>query len=154
MVDLTQAPINYESLLQHVQSTYAGAVVLFLGTTREVTGSRRTESLDYEGYPEMARRKLGELETEARRRWAMHHCAIVHRLGHLQPGETSIAIAVSSTHRQEAFEAAKWLIDTIKETVPIWKRENWTDGTSQWVHPGMDAPLAHIDSDAPDKRHE
>jgi molybdopterin synthase catalytic subunit len=111
--------------------------VLFLGTTREFTHGRRTVSLDYECYPRMAEKTLADLESQARERWPLTGCVIVHRLGHLELGEASIAIAVSSPHRQVAFEAGKWLIDTIKEVVPIWKRENWADGTSEWVHPGM-----------------
>jgi molybdopterin synthase catalytic subunit len=138
MIALTNQPIDSTALLAEVASNAAGAVVLFLGTTREVTGQRRTESLDYECYPEMAERKLAELEAEARRRWPLTGCAIVHRLGHLELGEASIAIAVSSPHREQAFQAGKWLIDTIKEVVPIWKQENWADGTSEWVHPGME----------------
>ena len=85
----------------------------------------------------MAEKKLVELEAEARRRWPLTGCSIVHRLGHLELGEASIAIAVSSPHRHDAFAAGQWLIDTIKEVVPIWKRENWADGTSEWVHPGL-----------------
>jgi molybdopterin synthase catalytic subunit len=137
MIALTDKPIDTAALLAQVSSHAAGAVVLFLGTTREATAGRRTASLDYECYPQMAEKKLAELEAEARRRWPLTGCAIVHRLGHLELGEASIAIAVSSPHRQQAFEAGKWLIDTIKEVVPIWKRENWEDGTSEWVHPGM-----------------
>lgn len=136
MVELTQEPIDPTSVLTRVASRQAGAVVLFLGTTREMTGGRRTESLDYECYPEMAQRKLAELEDEARQQWPLVECSIVHRLGHLELGEASIAIAVSSPHRDAAFAAGKWLIDTIKQVVPIWKRENWADGTTEWVHPG------------------
>ena len=66
---------------------------------------------------------------------------VVHRLGHLEIGEVSVAIAVSSAHREAAFEAGKWLIDRIKEVVPIWKKENWADGTCEWVHPGLDASI-------------
>ncbi|HMC11704.1 MAG TPA: molybdenum cofactor biosynthesis protein MoaE, partial [Pirellulaceae bacterium] len=94
-------------------------------------------SLDYECYPEMAQKKLGELEAEARSRWPLSGCSIIHRLGHLELGEASIAIAVSSPHRGDAFAAGQWLIDTIKQDVPIWKQENWADGISEWVHPGM-----------------
>jgi molybdopterin synthase catalytic subunit len=137
MIELTPQPIDTASLLASIASSDAGAVVLFLGTTREYTHGRRTASLDYECYPEMAEKKLAELEAEARRRWPLVSCAIVHRLGRLELGEISIAIAVSSPHRHVAFEAGKWLIDTIKEVVPIWKCENWADGTSEWVHPGM-----------------
>lgn len=137
MVALTEEPIAAESILQQVQSPRAGAVVLFLGTTRELTNDRRTESLDYECYPEMAAKKLAELEAEARRRWQLVECAIVHRLGHLEIGEASVAVAVSSAHRRAAFEAGQWLIDTLKQTVPIWKKENWANGETDWVHPGV-----------------
>jgi len=137
MVSLTDKPIDAAAVLCQVASNDAGAVVLFLGTTREFTQGRRTISLDYECYPEMAEKKLTELEVEARRRWPLRGCSIVHRLGHLELGEASIAIAVSSPHRHDAFAAGQWLIDTIKEVVPIWKQENWADGTSEWVHPGI-----------------
>lgn len=137
MISLTQQPIDPQQVLASVASHDAGAIVLFLGTTREFTHGRRTVSLDYECYPEMAQKKLAELEAEARRRWQLTGCLIVHRLGHLELGEASIGIAVSSPHRAAAFEAGQWLIDTIKEVVPIWKQEHWADGTSEWVHPGL-----------------
>jgi molybdopterin synthase catalytic subunit len=137
MVSLTHSPIDAGDLLARASSPQAGAVVLFLGTTRELTAGRRTASLDYECYPELAEKKLAELEAEARRKWPLVECLVVHRLGHLELGEASVAIAVSSPHRQAAFEAGQWLIDTIKQIVPIWKQENWADGTSKWVHPGV-----------------
>jgi molybdopterin synthase catalytic subunit len=135
MTELTDQKIDASALLDCVQSPAAGAVVLFLGTTREMSGGRGTESLDYEAYPEMAERKLAELESEARRRWPVIECRVVHRLGHLLPGEVSVAVAVSTAHRDDAFTAGRWLIDTIKQEVPIWKRENWSDGSAEWVHP-------------------
>jgi molybdopterin synthase catalytic subunit len=138
MISLTHQPIDTSALLERVNSPQAGAVVLFLGTVREMTGERRTVALDYECYPEMAEKKLAELEAEARRRWTIVECAIVHRLGHLELGEASVAVAVSTPHRQDAFEAGKWLIDTLKEVVPIWKQENWADGSREWVHPGVE----------------
>ncbi len=147
MISLTHDEIDTDEVLQRVASNLAGAVVLFVGTTRELTNGRQTSSLDYECYPEMAEKKLAELEAAARRRWPIVDCAIVHRLGHLELGEASIAIAVSSPHRKDAFEAGQWLIDTIKEVVPIWKKENWSDGTSEWVHPGVDSPLAPATAD-------
>ncbi len=76
----------------------------------------------------------------SRRRWQLVECAIVHRVGHLETGEASVAVAVSTAHRQAAFEAGQWLIDTLKQVVPIWKQENWSDGTTQWVHPGLEVP--------------
>lgn len=140
MIELTDQPIDTSRVLTRVASNQAGAVILFLGTTREFTDGRQTASLDYECYPEMAEQKLAELETEARSRWPLVECVLVHRIGHLKLGEASVAVAVSSPHRRAAFEAGQWLIDTLKEVVPIWKRENWADGSSQWVHPGLDPP--------------
>ena len=139
MVELIHSPIDPAAVLRRVETPTAGAVVLFLGTTRAVTDGRETRSLDYECYPEMAESKLAELEAEARRRWPVAECAVVHRLGHLEIGEASVAVAVSTAHRGDAFEAGQWLIDTLKQVVPIWKRENWADGTSNWVHPGLDS---------------
>ncbi len=136
MIELTDGRIDPSAILARVQSPSAGAVILFLGTTRKSTDGRQTASLDYECYPEMARVKLAEFEAEAKRRWPLVACEIVHRLGHLEIGEASVAVAVSSPHRKAAFEAGEWLIDSLKQTVPIWKRENWADGTSEWVHPG------------------
>jgi molybdopterin synthase catalytic subunit len=142
MIDLVTAPIDTDSVLRHVASPDAGAIVLFLGTTRRWSEGRQTASLDYECFAEMARRKLAELEAEARRRWPLVGCAIVHRVGHLELGEASVAVAVSTPHRRAAFEAGQWLIDTVKEVVPIWKKENWIDGTSGWVHPGLEVERA------------
>lgn len=137
LTEITEDRIDSTRLLEFVQSPRAGAVVLFMGTTREVTGDRHTSSLDYECYPEMAKKKLEELERTAHDRWNLVATAIVHRIGHLEIGEASVVVAVSSAHRKESFEAGKWLIDTLKESVPIWKKENWQDGTSEWVHPGV-----------------
>lgn len=143
MVSLTHQAIDSQAVLAQVHSPLAGAVVLFLGTTRELTAGQRTASLDYECYPEMALKKLAELEALARRRWELIECSLVHRLGRLEIGEASVAAAVSSAHRAAAFEAGQWLIDTLKQTVPIWKKENWADGTTDWVHPGTALPTAH-----------
>src|SRR5512145_2029962 len=109
MIKLVHEPIDSQAVLDSVASNDAGAVVLFLGTTRKFTHGRQTASLDYECYPEMAEKKLAELEAVARQRWPLTGCAIVHRLGRLELGEASIAIAVSSPHRHVAFEAGKWL---------------------------------------------
>jgi len=137
MIRLTREPIDTQALLAQATSPAAGAVVLFLGTSRELTAGRRTVTLDYEAYDAMAERKLAELEAEARRRWPVIECRIVHRLGRVPLGEASVAIAVSTPHRADAFAAGQWLIDTLKEVVPIWKCEHWADGTSEWVHPGL-----------------
>lgn len=138
MIELTRDTIDYTALTESVRSDQAGAVVLFLGTVREMTAGRQTAALDYDAYPEMALAKLAELETEARDRWPIIEVAMIHRIGHLELGEVSVAVAVSTPHRPDAFEAARHLIDRLKEIVPIWKKENFTDGTTEWVHPGTE----------------
>jgi molybdopterin synthase catalytic subunit len=137
MIEITEAPIDHAALTERVRSHQAGAVCTFLGTVREMTGAKQTLSLDYEAYPEMALKKLANLEEEARARWPIIDLAMVHRVGHLALGEVSVVVAVSCPHRSEAFEACRWLIDALKEVVPIWKREIWADGTEEWVHPGL-----------------
>jgi len=138
MIQLTQDPIDFAALTESVRSTQAGAVVLFLGTVREMTHGRQTVALDYDSYPEMAEAKLRDLESEARSRWPVVEAGIVHRLGHLELGDVSVAVAVSCPHRHQAFDAGRFLIDRLKEVVPIWKKENWSDGSTEWVHPGTD----------------
>jgi molybdopterin synthase catalytic subunit len=135
MIRLTDKPINSERLIESARNSSAGAMLLFLGTTRELTDGRRTVELQYDAYREMAERRLAELEAEARRRWAVLECIIVHRLGRVPPTEASVAIMVSTPHRADAFAAGEWLIDSIKKDVPIWKREEWADGAMEWVHP-------------------
>ncbi|HEX6961823.1 MAG TPA: molybdenum cofactor biosynthesis protein MoaE [Lacipirellula sp.] len=136
MVQLTYEPIDVPQLLARAQQPEAGAVLLFLGTTRRFTADRETTALRYEAYEEMAVRELEKLEAEARRRWSLVECAIVHRLGRVPLAGASVAVVVSSPHRDAAFAAGRWLIDSLKETAPIWKQEHWTDGTVEWVHPG------------------
>lgn len=114
--------------------------MLFLGTTRQFTDGKETVKLLYDAYQEMAEQEMAKLEKEARERWSLVECAIVHRLGLVPLAEASVAIAVSSAHRGEAFAAGQWLIDTLKVRVPIWKQEHWADGTQEWVHPGASSP--------------
>jgi molybdopterin synthase catalytic subunit len=133
MVRLTPDPIDYHALAESVRSPRCGAVALFLGTVRDLTGDRVTTHLDYQAYPPMAEKKLAEIEAEVRRRWPVGEVALVHRVGTLGVGEVSVAVAVSAPHRGDAFEACRFAIDTLKETVPIWKRDNAPDGASQWV---------------------
>ena len=135
MIRLTESPIDHAALTEAVRTPLAGAVCTFLGTVRELTGDRRTLALDYEAYPEMALRKLAELEAGARERWPVLELALIHRVGRLELGEISVAIAVSCPHRDQAFEACRWLIDTLKQVVPIWKKEIWADGTEEWTKP-------------------
>ena len=106
-----------------------------------MTSGRQTLALDYDAFPEMALAKMKELEASVRSRWPVSNVGIIHRLGHLELGEISVAVAVSSPHRELALEAGKFLIDTLKITVPDWKKENWSDGTTEWVHPGTGEPM-------------
>lgn len=148
MIEITEQAIDYEAVTESVRSNLAGAVCLFLGTVRELTGDRRTASLEYEAYSGMARKKLQELAQQARERWPLVGVSVVHRVGQLELGEVSVAVAVSSPHRNASFEACSWLMDTIKQAVPIWKKERWSDGTEEWVHPGLDEAPAESPSDA------
>jgi molybdopterin synthase catalytic subunit len=135
MIQLTDQPIDYTQFTERVRSPLAGAVVLFLGTVRELTGEERTVYLDYEAYPPMAEKKLREIEEAVRQRWPIQEIALVHRLGRLLVGEISVAVVVSTPHRADAFEAARYAMDTIKELVPIWKKDNPPEGSAHWVHP-------------------
>ncbi|HEY6565342.1 MAG TPA: molybdenum cofactor biosynthesis protein MoaE [Pirellulaceae bacterium] len=137
MILITKESLDVTAMLAAVMRRDAGAVVLFLGTTREWTRGRQTTSLEYEAHESLARAELSRLELAARERWpSLVEVQVAHRLGNVPVGEVSVAVAVSAAHRQEAFESGQWLIDRLKETVPIWKRENWADGTEEWVHPG------------------
>lgn len=135
MIELTQQPIDFSALTESVRSHQAGAVVLFLGTVREFTGKAHTEWLEYEAFPEMATAALQRLEADVCRKFTVIDVAISHRYGRLGLGEVAVAVAVSSPHRAQAFEAGRWLIDTLKEFVPIWKKEHYTDGATEWLHP-------------------
>jgi molybdopterin synthase catalytic subunit len=136
MIRLTRNPIDHEALTEQVRRGDCGAVVTFLGTVRELTGDKVTVALDYEAYPEMAEKKMTEIEADTRRRWPVGEIALEHRLGHLEVGDISVAVAVSCPHRNQAFEACRHVIDRLKELVPIWKKENWADGSTEWRHPG------------------
>ena len=132
MVRLTRDPIDYAALTESVRAPHCGGVVLFLGTVRDLTGDERTDFLDYETYPAMAEKKLAEVEVELRTTWpTVGGVAFIHRIGRLDVGEVSVAVAVSAPHRAEAFAAARFGIDAIKERVPIWKKDSgttWVEG--------------------------
>jgi molybdopterin synthase catalytic subunit len=136
MIQLTHQPIDHFTLTEQVRRADCGAVVTFLGTVRDLTDGRITVALDYEAYPGMAEKKLTEIEQEIRQRWPIGDIILIHRLGRLEVKDISVAVAVSCPHRAQAFEACRYAIDRIKEIVPIWKKENWADGTTEWVHPG------------------
>src|SRR5262245_2493619 len=135
MIALTRDPIDHHALTEQVRNPGCGAVVTFLGTVRDLTGDQVTVALDYEAYSGMAEAKLAAIEADVRARWPVGDVALVHRLGRLEVGEVSVAVAVSCPHRGQAFDACRHAIDRLKELVPIWKKENWADGRTQWVHP-------------------
>jgi molybdopterin synthase catalytic subunit len=135
MIRLTRDPIDHAALTEQVRAPHCGAVVTFLGTVRDLTGDRITVALNYEAYPGMAEKKLAEIEADVRGRWPVGDVVMIHRLGHMAVGEVSVAVAVSSPHRADAFAACRHAIDRLKELVPIWKREQWADGSTEWVHP-------------------
>ncbi|MEZ6143715.1 MAG: molybdenum cofactor biosynthesis protein MoaE [Zavarzinella sp.] len=138
MILLTREPISHQQLLESVHTSSAGAVVLFLGTVRQMTNGRATVALDYEAHEPLAVKQMQLVADETRQRWPVQAISIIHRLGHLELGEASVGIAVSCPHRKEAFAACEYAIDRLKEIVPIWKKENWDDGTTEWVHPTND----------------
>jgi len=135
MIEITDERIDTEAVLQDATSSQAGAVVLFCGNTREFTDGKQTVFLSYECYREMALAQMDKLRSTVMKQWDVLSVSMVHRIGQVDPGQTSVAIAVGAEHREEAFLAGKWLIDTLKEEVPIWKKEDWSDGSSDWIHP-------------------
>jgi molybdopterin synthase catalytic subunit len=134
MFAITAEPIDVAALGRAVGDRRAGAVVTFVGTTRNRNVGRHVLRLEYEAYGRMATREMRRLATEARRRWPLCRVAMAHRIGVVPVGEASVAIAVSAGHRTEAFEACHWLIDRLKEIVPIWKKEHYRGG-EVWVGP-------------------
>ena len=127
-VTLIRERIVPDEIVPRLERAEDGAIVIFDGVVRNNSRGRRTVYLDYESYESMAIEKLRGLAAEARQRFAIRNVAIVHRLGRIEIGESSVLIAVFSAHRAAAFDACRWLIDTLKRTVPIWKKEHFADG--------------------------
>jgi molybdopterin synthase catalytic subunit len=128
VISLTRERIDAEKLVAEAKRGEDGAVVVFDGIVRNNTRGRRTLRLDYEAYEEMALKQMNGLAEQAREKFGVRHVTIAHRLGRLEIGETSVLIVVASAHRGAAFEACRWVIDTLKKTVPIWKKETFVDG--------------------------
>lgn len=128
VVQLVRKPIATAELIASMKQGEDGAVVVFDGIVRNNTRGRKTRFLDYEAYEEMALKLMHELVAEALKGYAVRGILLVHRLGKLEIGETSVLIVVSSAHRGAAFDACRWLIDTLKKSVPIWKKEHFEDG--------------------------
>ncbi|HYL83104.1 MAG TPA: molybdenum cofactor biosynthesis protein MoaE [Candidatus Angelobacter sp.] len=126
--DLMRAPIDMHALVLHVRAPEDGAIVTFDGFVRNQSHNRPTLYLDYEAYESMALAKMREIGAQLHEKYKIHRVAMVHRLGRLEIGETSVFIAVSAPHRAAAFDACRFAIDTLKRTVPIWKKEYFEDG--------------------------
>ena len=148
---LTREPFDAPALIAAAKHPEDGAVVVFDGIVRDNSRGRRTLHLDYEAYEEMAAKQLRSLAVDARNRFGVRHVTIVHRLGRLQIGESSVLIVVASAHRAQAFDACRWIIDTLKTTVPIWKKETFADG-AVWA-PGEPFPPT-LAVDASESAHE
>ena len=137
--ELLRSPICAEEIVAHVKAPEDGAVVVFDGIVRNHSGGRATLYLDYEAYEPMALAKMREIGAEIRQKFSIHRIAMLHRLGRLEIGETSVLIAISSPHRRAAFDACRFAIDTLKHTVPIWKKEYFADG-ADWADGELPAP--------------
>ena len=144
MIQLTTEALNLNLLIEAVAHAGAGAIATFIGTVRDhaptESGVRATSYLEYSAYETMAQREMEKILDEAQEKWPVR-CAVAHRLGRLEIGEASVMIAVASAHRGESFEACRWVIDTVKKQVPIWKKEVAPDG-DWWV----EAPAAMNDA--------
>jgi molybdopterin synthase catalytic subunit len=133
MVSLTTNPIDVASAVTYLQSEKAGAIDFFLGVVRDNTQDRPVDRLDYEAYDRMAISEMQKIVDEAKQRWGILRCVVVHRTGTLRIGEIAVLIGVATAHRADAFDACRYIIDTIKQTVPIWKKEIFSDG-EVWVN--------------------
>ncbi|HEX7069543.1 MAG TPA: molybdenum cofactor biosynthesis protein MoaE [Rhodothermales bacterium] len=134
-VSIEKGPLNAASIDAFLRDERAGAVCIFTGTTRRWTGSDETTRLDYEAYDDMAESVMRDLAEKALSRWSLTRAALVHRTGPVPLTEASVIVGVSAPHRDDAFDACRWLIDTLKTEVPIWKKERYADGRSEWVGP-------------------
>jgi molybdopterin synthase catalytic subunit len=130
---IVERPIDSCALLSEVADHGNGAAVLFIGTVRDVNDGAGVTSLDYSAYSGMAERELEAIASEAAARWEASDIVVEHRIGSLALGETSVAIVVAHPHRGEAYEASRYIIEELKRRLPIWKREHYVDGRSDWV---------------------
>ena len=144
---ITRDPIDSAALLGSVPGASDGAVLLFLGVVRDHNQGRAVEALEYQAYEPMAAAELERIVAEARERWDVGGISAVHRVGALDIGEASVAIAVASPHREEAYAASRFVIEELKRRLPVWKREGYVDGDRAWV-PGHD-PAAVVEAPGP-----
>jgi molybdopterin synthase catalytic subunit len=132
LILITREPLDRNALVAAVTHPGAGGIVVFEGVVRDNARGKRVRYLEYDVYPEMAIQQIRAIVAEAQKRWGVQHAAVAHRIGRLEIGEASVIIAVATPHRGEAFEACRYIIDTLKTTVPIWKKEVATSG-EEWV---------------------
>lgn len=132
-VRITRSPIDPEKVLRAVRDRSAGGTVLFLGTVRDRNEGKAVRGLEYQVYRGMAEKRMKAIEAEVRARWPVRKMVMVHRYGRLKIGEASVAVAVASEHRSEAFEACRYAIDTVKRTLPLWKKESLAGGAEAWT---------------------
>lgn len=132
MFEIVSDPIDVDRVIAAVRHDEDGGVVTFVGVVRNQNRGKRVLYLEYEAYPEMAIGKMREIGQEIVDRWGLRHVAIVHRVGRIEVGEASVAIAVAAPHRREAFEACHYAIDRLKQIVPVWKKEVYADG-EEWL---------------------
>ena len=135
LIRIAREPLDrsaVDALVEGVEHATAGGVVVFEGTVRDHARGKRVRYLEYDAYPEMAEQELAKIATEVERRWSTDRIAMVHRIGRLEIGEISVIVAVACPHRAQAFEACRYAIDSLKATVPIWKKEVAEDG-EEWV---------------------
>ncbi len=134
VIGLQSGPLDVNAAIGAVSDGDSGAISVFLGTTRrDAAAGREVVALDYEAYGEMAEAQMRRLVEEARRGWGISRIVMLHRIGRVDVGQPSVLIAVSTPHRAEAFEACRFLIDRLKAEVTIWKKEIWSDRSSDWV---------------------
>lgn len=146
MYEITNKPINIENVINKVISREAGAITTFIGTVREFTNGKKTLYLVYEAYEQMALKSLSQIGDEVKQKWNNVQIAITHRIGKLDITDIAVVIAVSTPHREDAYNANKYTIERIKEIVPIWKKEYWEDG-SDWI--GNQLGTIHYENQEP-----
>ena len=136
LVEIFPTPLDPQKIIDQVSSPSCGAIDVFIGTVRNQTKNKPVSRLEFEAYEVMAKKEMAKIIQHTRAQWPVHHMAIVHRVGSLDIGEIAVIIAVSTPHRTASFSACQFAIDTLKETVPIWKKEIFEDG-EVWVaaHP-------------------
>jgi len=135
-IHITPQPIVVQQVIDLVKTDDSGSINVFIGTVRDNTQNRQVKKLVFEAYEPMAMKEMGKIVVKTKERWPINAMAIYHRVGELTIGDVPVVIAVSTPHRKQGFEACQFAIDTLKETVPIWKKEIFADG-EQWVsaHP-------------------